>query len=225
MSTLLAVLSHSAANDRVFHGWRWYERAGCDILGVGRFDTRVLWPVSPRLVATLDSGAESYVCGDNHLKRFLSTLEYFLVEPLVRHYDAILVTEYDVIFPRPLPAHTGGLITALAGHRSEGFLSENFYHSPWWVDRPTANAMLTFGQRLLKLQMIEHGFIDRWIGLLAELYDIPVTAANAYTQNSIDRPQFISEAREAITKGAYCVHGLKTMDQVRAVTEGLPLFV
>lgn len=217
MSTLVVILAHKAVNDRVNGGWEWYTLSGCDICGVGRMGSK--WGAGlKKLVYTMNFGCDSY---DDQIQRFLYVLELLLLLPNLLQYSSFCFTEYDVIFPRPLPAHTGGLVTTPAGSRSQGFAGKTFFHSPWWIDRATAGSMLTFGRRMLVADIREKGFLDRWIGLMVDLYDIPWTPIRSYTRNTIDNDQAVVEARKALDDGVYLIHGIKTMRQLELVTEGI----
>lgn len=212
MSTLLVILAHSGAQDAIDRHFPFWERTCWDILGVGRENTTTAWPSG---AFTFNCGLESYVNGDNHLRRFLDVLTHCLNYS----HSAFCLIEYDCLTFPPMALHPGGFTSVLAGYRSPGFTAANYYHCPWWMDRPTAQLIIQHGTRLLNERVIEHGFIDRWLGLLCERNDIPITPLNAYTRNTLDYPRYITEAREAVRNGAQFIHGCKTKEQFEQLTQ------
>lgn len=224
--TLLAVQSHSLVNDTVRRHWPYYVASGCDILGVGREDTVCLWPLAPgvirgnqRFVGWINVGKEGSANGDNHLRRVMDILLTFLT---LEEYTHAIVTEYDSLFFRPPPEHPGGLVAKVAGYRTEGFRGERFFHMPLYVDRPTAAAIIGYGEAMISVGMIEHGFIDRFLGLMVDLYPLKWTDTGdtTYTQNSIYE-QHVPEVRDMIRRGGWFCHGVKTEAILHAITEGL----
>lgn len=217
MKTLLVVFSHSTANDLIARHWPFYLNAECDILGVGREDTQCLWPTSYRLIGTVNIGKEGYAQGDDLPRRLVRTWEHCLRLP----YDEFVIIEADCIILKPIPQLAPGLHGALVGHRSAGYHAADFYHPPWGSDRETTKLLVKYGHRLLNCGLYENGFPDRWLGLLRELYDIPFTPTDTYSQNRLDMPQYIADARKAIADGKWAIHGVKTEAELKAVTEEL----
>ena len=221
MKTLIVIFAHSTVNDTVRRHWPWYLRGDCDILGVGRTNTRCEWPTE-RLIHSIAVGIEGYASGDNHILRFLETLTALLTDERYKAYGAFCLVEYDGIFIRPVPPIKPGTICAkLAGHRDGHFRGNAYYHTPWYLDRIMAGRILKYGFAMLKAGLIEGGFIDRWLGLMVDLYDIPIADTSTYTQNTIDTPAKIEQARTAIEAGAWYIHGIKTESQLINVTAGI----
>ncbi len=224
MNTLLVIMSHSGANETVKRHWPHYLKGGCDILGVGRTDTNCEWPgggLAPPMVGFINVGKESYANGDNHIVRFLDVLDLCMTLPSLKKYQAFCLVEYDTLLFGPIPKiKPGTFMTKLAGHRSEGFAAENYYHTPWLLDRIMAGRILTYGRAMLKAGLIERGFIDRWLGLLFDLHGIkPVdTGASTFTFNTIDTPEKMSLAKQAIADGIWFLHGCKTPEQLAQLT-------
>ncbi len=221
--TLVAVLSHSLVNDTVKRHWRWYCKSGCPILGVGRENTDCWFsPVGQDgCVGRLNIGLESYAKGDNHLQRFLSLLKWFVLSAEFSIFNDICAIEYDGIFVRPLLPYPGGLCTTLAGQRSDVYHGTNYYHTPWQMDRETAKQIIECGERMLKAQLYELGFVDRFLGLMADLYEIKITPASTFSVNTLDKPEHMAAARKAIAEGVCYVHGCKTALQLEELTRGL----
>lgn len=222
MKPLLAILSYQKANDMVMRHFPWYRKAGCDILGVGREDTTCLWPaVDAQFVGSIKCGRDSYVNGDNLIRLHLEVLQRF-GEIEAPFYTHIVLTEPDAIFVKPLPELPLGMMGTPVGFRSDGFHGSTYMHGPWIFDIVTARQVVELGMRMLNCGLIERGFPDRFYGLMLDLWpEIGFTKFPGYSQNRLDRPEYVAQAREAIAQGAYYVHGIKTEQELRAVTEGL----
>lgn len=221
MRTLLIILSYARASDMVARHWPYFLRADADIMGVGREDTHCRFPPE-RLVWQANIGKDSYVNGSNLIELHVKALEVALtLTHDEQSYTHFALVEPDSIFLKPLPLHVGGLMATLGGYKSPGFHGNAFFHGPWYVDRETAKKVVAGGQAMLRVGLIENGFPDRWWGLWRELYDIRFTPLHTYSRNRIDNPQFVIEARRAIKEGYCYVHGIKTAEELKAVTEGL----
>jgi hypothetical protein len=227
MKTLIAILAHQEASSTLARHWPYYELAGCDILGIGRCDKAVTWPSGKEvrsLIATTSIGMDGYAGGSNHLDRFIRLLDYFLESSFFDRYSDICVIEYDSIFVKLLQEHPGqgALLTTLAGvGDGRDFAACPYFHCPWWLDRSAADHVSEVGKRMLKNKLWERGFLDRWLGLMVELYGIQWAPAPSWSVNAIDSPEWVAQARLAIKEGAVFVHGIKTAQQLRDVTEGL----
>lgn len=217
--TLVVVMSHSAANPTLARHWSWFLKGDCDILGIGRTDTHCVWP-NERLVGAIDIGLESYASGDNHITRLLGTIEHCLKSPELKGYSGFCLLEYDCVIFKPVPKPSVDTLHAkLAGHRDQGFIGENYYHTPWTFDRIMGGRILKAGRAMLRAGLIERGFIDRFLGLMADLYDLDVkdTGNTTYTRNTIE-PCHVEEARAAVDSGIWMLHGCKTEECLRDIT-------
>lgn len=215
---LLVIQGYKKAEERIHRHWPYFLKASCDIFGMDRINGKVNWP-KERLVGTGSWGHDAYV-GPGDLIGFLVAC----LVGLSAKYDSVCIIENDSIFVRPLPAHPGiGMVATLGGHRSngDGFRGEHFYHTPWYFHRDSIPMVIECAARMQRAQLLEHGFPDRFLGLMVDLYSLPVTHAQAFSVNTIDRPHYVAEARKAIQAGAFYVHGIKTAEQLRQVTEGL----
>lgn len=225
MRTLLVILSYAKANDMVERHWPYFLKADCDIMGVGREGSGCRFP-QERLVWTAFYGKDEYVNGSNlpdyHIRAMSCALS--LTHGEDQPYTHFILTEPDAITLKPLPLHIGGLMATYCGGKSHGFLGNAFFHGPWYVDRPTAYRFVDGGKAMLHCGLIEQGFPDRFWGLWQELNCVkftPLNPSHSYSQNRLDRPQYIQEAREAIARGCCYIHGLKLESELQAVTEGL----
>ncbi len=220
--TLVVIFSHSGANETVKRHWPLYLAGGCDILGVGRTDTECLWPYNTRqFIGGIKVGKESYADGDNHIARFLDTLEHCLKSPELKPYGFFVFIEYDSGFFAPIPKFQIDTFYAkLAGYRDQGFLGSQYLHTPWVMDRIMGGRILKAGRAMLKAGLIERGFLDRFFGLMVDLYDLDWrdTGSSTYTQNTLDNAEKIADARRAIKDGAFYVHGIKSPEQLAQLT-------
>lgn len=225
MKVLVVIFSHSGYNVLVERHWPAYLASGCDILGVGRTNTRCIWP-KERLVGEINVGEESYASGDNHIVRFLDTLEYCLREQSLKDYGAFCFIESDSAFFAPIPPpNIDTFYAKLAGYKDQGFIGSQYVHTPWMMDRIMGGRILKAGRAMHKAGLIERGFLDRWFGLMIDLYDLDWkdTGASTYTQNTLDSEEKIADAIKAISGGAYYCHGIKSPEVLAALSKGVVL--
>lgn len=218
--SLVGIFSYAGANATVGRHWPYFQKAGVPLWGIGRINTSCYWPNG--VFHTTDIGMDSYVDGHNLCSRLVKALTCFLEDHYFHDYNDVCLIEYDSIFTGPLPEHPGGLATCIAGGNSPGFKGTRFFHTPWWADRPTAATIVEEGRKMLAEGDIEHGFPDRFLGRLVDRRpEIKVSETNTFSVNTIDRPEYVAQARAAIERGIWYAHGVKTPDQLKAVTEGL----
>lgn len=220
MSTLIMVIAHPGATDILNRNLPWLARGGADI---AVFNHEGASFTSPLVRSHFYGGKDPGMMPNSYLDRFLMALDLCYGGNFEGwNYTDFLITEPDSICVRYLPPNTkSGLITTVAGHRSGGFHGEHYFHAPWWMDRWTLRSVSTFANRMVKAGLTEQGFIDRFLGLLVDLYDIDVTEAKSYSENTLETPESWAKARKAIADGAYFVHGIKTQQQLDEVTKGL----
>lgn len=222
MNTLVVIITHQGAQALLDRNWPWWVKGGYPLTIVEHADKpsmRIPTPfVNGYSVQLLRVGTDPDRMPHRWVGRFMAIMEACSQMPGPTDFCFI---EADGIFTRPLPPHPGGLVTTLAGHKSPGFRGHNYYHTPWWMDRKTMGAVLFWGRRMLNADLDEAGFIDRFIGLMELLYDLTIVPASSYSQNSLDQSHFLEQARAAIAKGAYYVHGVKTQQHLDYVTAGL----
>lgn len=216
--TLIVILSYAGANEAVARHWPFWERTGCDILGVGREDTKCVFPQRDSLLGTIDIGQDGYVGKGDLPGRLVRLFEILTTDAAFKPYTNYFITEHDGVILGPLPKRLQkGMVTTRACARSPGFRGENCFHPPWWVDRETCAKMAVYGRRMLKAGLNEQGFPDRFMGLMVDLYGIPWFTSNTYTRNTLDREEYIQQARCALANGAWFIHGIKTEYQLNAV--------
>lgn len=141
---------------------------------------------------------------DNLPRRTVETLDRFLQTP----HDRLVLIEYDVVmFRKPeLKRQFSGTIFNL------------FIHSPWAFDRKCASEFARVGGLLLDAGCITGGWPDQHLRLIYNIVRPSVDASPNYTKNTLDQPWMIAEAREAIQRGAFGVHGVKDSEQFEALT-------
>ena len=223
MKPLIAILTYSGANSALEWLRPWHCLPGCDLLYVGRSNSECTYPRPPKGAGYRAFyhafGNDSYVKGANQAERLINLWEVAFGRYRDK-YSSLCVTEWDSIFTGPLPAlHPGGLFCKFGGQSGPPFHGTRFLQVPWWSDWPTTDLMAEYGRRMLKTNLLESGWPDRWLGLLADLYDIPVSHTNTFHCNTIDNPNLVARARESIP-GCFMLHGIKTKETLDAVTEG-----
>lgn len=225
MKTLVVVISHPQAEPIFQMNWPWLQRCGCDIAAVNHSGAP-FFALDPHPRFNLSIGGPPNTTPNKWVDRFIDILQWCVSAPMSDPYDRYILTEADSIFLRPPPV-LEGMWATLAGYDSAGFLAKRFFHTPWCFDRQAAmdflrraRIMLGFGTALN-----EQGYIDRFIGLLTHLYEVPVgdlsSHCQAYTRNTLVEPAHVDECREWIKAGCWFVHGIKSPEVLRAVTEGL----
>lgn len=217
--TLIVVLTHAEASPILEMNWPWLLKAGTDIAIVTHEGDEHQFAVPrPQLAYTTGIGKNPNDMPHRWVTRFMGVLEWCLTTD----YRSFCIVESDVIFVRPLPAHPGGLVATLAGYRSDVFHGSKYWHCPWWVSHRTAQKIVRWGKAMLGASLDELGFVDRFIGLMADLYPLQIIPAPFYSRNTI-LPQHYAEARSAFIAGAYGAHGIKTPQILAAITDGLNL--
>lgn len=213
MKTLVVIFTQSSANEIVRRHWDWYQKSGCDLLGITTEDGNCYWPGDfSRII-----GIEARPIANHYINRFLATLEYCLTQT---DYGSFCFVEADSIFLTPVPAITPDtFISKFANVRDGLYRGMKFYHSPWFMDRIMAVKVLRYGRIMLQADLTEFGMVDRWFGLMFDLYEIPVvdTGTATHTACTIIHPEQIEETRKMIAGGAWYVHGIKSKSVLEQV--------
>lgn len=201
--------------------WPYYRLSGCDILGIGRTNQKCEWPSDINYVH--DIGESGHVGRGNLPLRLVTAFEYMATTKQFNGYDRFCLIEADSIFTRPMPAAAKWFSANLACGPAPGFRGNLGFHCPWIADHMIACAIAGHGYRMIANGDIERGWPDRFIGWLVEKNEIPWSKANTYSRNALDRPEYVEQAREAIRNGVYHVHGIKTLQQLAALADLIPL--
>lgn len=220
MKTLLLIFSHTEANPVVARHWPWYRKSGMDIVGVGSTNGNCIWP-QYGLLDQIKIGSEGAPSGAHYIHRFLNALSYCLSNYSWLEYESFCFIEYDGIFLKPLPEIAPNtFVTKKNGGASDGFLGSFFVHTPWIMDRQMGHIILDYGQRMYKHGLHERGFLDRWFGLMIDLYKLNWSdlGRDVFSENTLDTPHLIQMGRDAAKRGVFYIHGIKTQKQLEAVT-------
>ena len=98
-------------------------------------------------------------------------------------------------------------------------VTDKFFHTPFVMGWEICRRIIKYGEAMLLAELLEQGYPDRFLGLMVDLHYLPWSdIPGTYTQNTIDRPEYVLEARKAIADGAWYIHGVKTAAQLKAVT-------
>lgn len=210
---VLAIQTYPGANLAAARHFPFYENAGADrIIGITTEDGGCDWPGRE----DIEVGPDCYVSGDHLCRRLLETISACLESGA----DELMVAEYDTLFFRPMPPlFPDGLVMNATGGGGPEFRGLAYYHGPWCMNAVTAQKVVASGRLMLADGDIEHGWPDRFIGRLAERFEIPAVQGffKNYSRNCLDTPEYIAEARAAIAAGAHAVHGVKTVGQLEAL--------
>lgn len=211
MKLLLAIQSHEKANTMVARHCPYYLNAGADeIHGIGTTNGNCIWPDG---VASFKIGEEGYTHGDRLPRRIIDTIGHCLSTDC-SHFCII---ESDAIFLKKIPHWEG-----MAGHLTGGRLRDShpsfFMHCPWFMDRPTAERLVEIGRPMLNEVVIGRveentDFFLAWVTERAGIV-VNFNFMKQYTQNSLNVPHQLEEAKQAIANGVEIIHGVKTQDQL-----------
>lgn len=211
--TVLTVDTYAAISDVLPHFWPYYQKAGCDVVGIERTNKATTWPNSaPHYAIGIDYFKSwSAYQGDPLLcKRWLGIIDLFLSNPDFAKYDDLCAIEWDCLFFKPLPPFDKetGLVLNKAGGAMRGFKAPCFFHLPWWMDRKRAAMISDKGHALIKRGDIEHGAPDFFMGLIVAELGLKWTPIHFYTKNRICSYEF-DEAKKHLANGAFGVHGIR----------------
>lgn len=219
MKTAVLIISHARVNKTVAQNFPWYQKSGGVLFGVCDRNTGCKWP-DGMTVLEFDEIPDRR---QFQLRRFLQVLEWAVADGASLGFERFALCEYDCIFVRPIPDDLPGLAATRVGQRSQGFHGRWYYHCPWIFSLDAAKQFLMYANRMMECGLDEGGFIDRFIGLQDDLYGPAIFAAPNYSQNSIDRPEFIREAQSAVQRpDCFALHGIKTHEQLHAVILDIP---
>lgn len=146
--------------------------------------------------------------------RVLDTMKHCLT----LDYQGFVFTQYDSICLGQFPA-IGPLdsVHRLAGGITPGFKASFFLHPPWCFGKARLEQFVEAASDY-DIVTTEDGIMDRWLSLIIENDCQPFTrCAWGWTANSIDTPNLVACARQAIGNGALFVHGVKNKQQLDAI--------
>jgi hypothetical protein len=222
MDLLLAIQSYTGANSIVARHWPYYLNSGAkEIHGIGTTDGGCVWPSN---IPSVLIGENKYMDGKHLPNRLLDTISYCLGTP----FSHFAIIEYDTIFFNKVPEWVG-IAAHLAGGQTWGSKASTFIHNPWFIDRPTAKAILNKGRELVSFDWgtthtwhasngtgwgygTTESSPDVFLAWVCEEAGIPVRydLMKEFSRNSLDRPGAVDEARTARIEGLDVMHGVKT---------------
>lgn len=215
-SLAMAVQTFPKGSDALKRHWPYFQRAGADETIIVGTTCGMCWV--PDGIEQAMIGADLYIVGKHLCLRFLRTLQRLLETKS----DWFCAAEYDVLFlksiPRDLPE---GLTAHFAGTKPNGCHCNEFWHGPWFMDRATADEVVRIGYEILASNIYD-GSPDCFLGQIVEKGQIPThrDILKSYSRNTIhENHPWIQEARQAITDGAICIHGIKSAEALKQVTQ------
>lgn len=221
MKTAVLVITHARVNKTFARHFPYYVKSGGEVIGVGDAHDGCVWPSGVRFL-------EFPIITDQRqklLRRFMQVVDWCVTKGTAEGFDRFAICEYDVVFIRPIPSHItprpiefsyGRIAATLAGHKSNGFKGKNYYHCPWIFSAFAAGDFHRYGNRMLDAGIDEGGFIDRFLGLYEDLFGPAIVNSPNYSQNSLDRPEYIAEARESMKRPeCFAIHGCKTPEMLQ----------
>lgn len=216
MKTALLIQGYPSASQRIKDLWRYYKKSGFDIFGVDTEDGSCNWPEHIHRKAI---GKNAYIEGGHLSQKLCDCVAWFLSDPIFTPYTHVCVIENDVIFLKPPPAMDVEITSRLAGFQVLPMKALKFWHNPWWMSREIAVKFVAGAKELLAAGENELGHPDFFFGLVCERYNLPVVdLPGAFSQNSFDNQYSLEIGRKAVREGAWVVHGVKTLDQLKYIT-------
>ncbi len=202
---LLAVLTCQSATETAQRHWPSWREHFENIVFVTPIDSKC-WV--PEGVQEWKAGRDYYLDrdrpDDNLPRRTIETLD----KCLMTKHDYFVIAEYDCLFfstPKPHGKFFGTMFN-------------EFIHPPWGMNRNDAARFVRAGRALLQNNLISGGWPDRHMRALYDLVSPESIDVENYSKNTLDHPWMIEEARMAIERGAFSIHGVKTQDQFNALT-------
>jgi hypothetical protein len=163
-------------------------------------------------------GTNSYIKGDNLPRRILDTAAYLLSQP---NWREAAIIEHDTVVFKQIPSvlNEDGLHAHLAGYWVPGFKAKKYFHNAWVCNRGSWDLILKRGRQMIYEADYERGFPDYFLGWLCERFNIPTYDKTfyEYSQNTIQGPVALAQAREAYRAGCHVIHGIKnkaTLDYI-----------
>lgn len=226
MNVLLAIISCPKDNELIERHWPYFKMLHWPILGCGSNDGRCEWPEPMLRLDTGKPGKINTPAGSSIyglVEQELDILRFFLEETT---YDSVCIVEGDNLFVRQPPKHQGGyMITLLPNHERPGLYRTSFYFStPRWPDRETAQRLYACGMKMFHQGETEFCMSDRFPAWVCQKHRIQYRAQNAWSPSvyANSNELWLSEARTAIKQGAFCLHSVKTKEQLDALKDLLP---
>lgn len=229
--TLLAIISAPQDNALVERHWPYFRLTGWDIMGAGSEDGKCEWPEP---VMRLDTGKMG-----KRVTRGISAIwglcdqELDILEAFLKtKYEFCAIVESDNVWVRRPPDHPGGLLYLinLMTNLHPGIFATPVYAStPRICDRETAGHLIHWGRLMMARGDNELFISDRFMMKVAFTGRIRFQHFPSWTSFPLMwsgmpvTEAFIKDARAAIHLGNFCLHGIKTAEQLERITEGFSI--
>lgn len=211
MNLAIFILAHPGAQHLVDQNYpHWIApvtELGATLFGVEHEDKPAMnWPVG---VNVLRLGTDPDTMIHRWVSRFIQVLAW--ARQSDPRWDYFIFIEADTIFleaPSEFPACGG----TLAGFDSAGFFARRFYHCPWCFSRAALGEFMSNAEAMLAVKLTEQGMIDRFLGLMDDLYKhrgFTVTPLLNWSRNTAEIED-LGMIEWAMKNGAWAVHGVKS---------------
>ena len=204
MSTLIAIMTHGAANATFLRHLPFWEKPGHDILICTPSDD----PAHSHGREVFDSGISTH-SGMEAVNRHRNVLR----ECIRRDYDWSLVTEYDALF---LGDHLPEFAIGLSGIRNPNYELERFKSlwvlgAPWVIDRESRKNIVAYADT--HPDVTEEGCADRFLTAWARSAGVPThQIPQAGLHMNTITPADYGAMVEACKAGGRFFHGVKTAE-------------
>ena len=198
---------------------------GWSILGCGTEDFKTRWPepvtrLDTGKVGVIHNAAGSVIFG--LVEQELDIWRYLLQH---EEYDSVCVVEADNLFVRKPPQHQGGyMVTLLPNCAGDVFKTSEYFSTPRWADRETAWLLYIHGTAMFRAGDVEAMVSDRFPAWVCLKHEIPIVPTPNWSPSAqvANEQEWIRDAQDAIRRGAYCLHAVKTESQFNALKPMLP---
>lgn len=216
MSTLLAIMAYPQADATLRMLWKGYKLAADAMVGICPDSGIVKWPEP---IDEVRSGPNDFWMQEKEMlpRRLVATLKHFLTTD---HSDCCII-EYDTLILERLPSHPGGFVTHLAGGQLNDAECSQFFHTPWWPDRASAEVMLPCMEELIESGICKrscHGSPDVFMGLVVQRLSLPWTDSNTFSAHAIENG-WKEPAKRAFLNGCKFFHGVKKQRHIDAIMQ------
>lgn len=217
MNATVVIITHPGAQDILNRNWPYLQVCGPPIVVEHDDKPPMMFPSPPAEVWRIGTDPGKQTLGT--LGRFISVIESFQADGAETD---LWIVEADTILLRPPPT-VEWICGTLAGHGDPvgpnmTFHGRHYYHCPWGFNVNAIPPFLALSRRMLNSGLFEHCFIDRFLGLYADLCPNAVFHGLAWSRNTAEL-QDVEMIRAMVANGAWAVHGVKTQEVLEAITQ------
>lgn len=213
-SNLLIILNRRAEDPVCRLFLPFWQRSGCDLIFSSPIDAQSQLPDVNHIHFGLELTAARSTYW-HYQARVLDTMKWCLTQS---QYDGFIFTQYDSICLDRLPyIHPSDSVHLIGGGAAPPFKSTFFLHPPWCFGYHRLAEFVAAAARY-DIRETETGIMDRWLSLIIEEHCMPFTPCSwAWSVNSIDTPEYIACAKQAIMNKRLFIHGVKNEEQLKAI--------